>query len=221
MNNTNDQGLLQEIEEDLARQRTEKLWKKYGNTVISAALAIVLVTAGISWYKNYKLSSAQQTTGALLEVLSKNKDKPDDLMAALADYAKSNEGKAQAVFALFNEAGLAVDKNDKAKALEIYTAIAADKSVEPLYQQLADLLYVKTDLDTGPAAELDKKLIPLMVPDCAWRHTAKEFAAHLALREGNKEKAKILFGELKAATDAPKSIQARATDIHSWLQKGE
>ena len=38
--------IFREIEEDLQRDRYKKLWEKYGNLVIAAAVVLVLGTAG-------------------------------------------------------------------------------------------------------------------------------------------------------------------------------
>jgi len=220
MNNMNEQSLLQEIEEDLARQRTEKLWKKYGPYVIGAALAIVLVTAGTSGYKSYRTVTAQKATTVYLDLFEKNKDKTEDLIAGLDSYSQENKGKIQAVLARLNEAAKLMDLGKKDKALEIYAGLAGETSVEPMYRQLADLLYVQSDMDTGDIAALEVRLQPLMAESCVWHFTAREYAGYLAIRQGDKEKAKKIFTELKNLPVIPKSINARSTDVLRWLNEG-
>ena len=217
MNNMNEQSLLQEIEEDLARQRTEKLWKKYGNTVMGIALAIVLATAAVSGYKTYRTNTTQKATAAYMTQFETFKGKESELMAALEPYAKDNKGTTLAVFAQFNQAGLALSNDKKDKALEVYNAIAADATVEPVFRELADLLYVQTELDTGDVATLEARLQPLM-NGSPWQYTAREFAGNLAIRAGDKEKATKIFTELKTMPNVPKSIEGRAKDVLNWLK---
>jgi len=219
MNDMNERSLLQEIEDDLARQKAEKFWKTYWPYVLGAALAIVLATAGVSAYKSYRLSSAQKAASTYLSIMDKNKDKEAELAQALDAYTKTNDGTIQYTLAQFTEAGLALEQNKKDKALAIYNEIAADKAVETKFRQLADLLYVQTELDTGDIAALDARLQPLM-DGSPWQFSAREFAGNLAIRAGDKEKAIRIFSDLKVLPHVPKSIEARSKDILNWLKEG-
>ena len=51
--------IFREIEEDLQRDRYKKLWEKYGNLVIAAAVALVLSTAGWQVWKTYRVKRDQ------------------------------------------------------------------------------------------------------------------------------------------------------------------
>ena len=220
MNNVNEQGLIQEIEEDLARKRMEALWKRYAPFVIGGVLLVILATASVTGWRNYKTKSEQTTTQGLVELSEKIFEKRDDKMAELAAFAKDNAGKSQAAFALFESAGIALEQDKKAEAVAIYDALAADATVDPIYRQLADLFAVQVQLDTGDAAALEARLAPLM-KDSPWRFTATEFAGHLALRTGDKEKAKKIFTELKSMPDVTPLIAARASDVLQWLGEGK
>jgi hypothetical protein len=41
--------IFQEVEEDVRRERYEKLWKKYGNYIIALAVLIVAGVAAWQW----------------------------------------------------------------------------------------------------------------------------------------------------------------------------
>lgn len=220
MHDMNENSLLQEIEADLTRQQYEKLWKKYGPYVLGAAFLIIAATAGGTGYKSYKIQEAQKTTAAYTALFAQKSDKPEELAASLEKFSTENSGTIQSVFARLKSGAVAVKANKIEDATRIYEALASDKGVDMVHRQLADLLYVQTLLDTGEAAALEARLLPLMKDDSAWRFTAKEFAGYLALRVGDKEKAKVIFTELKTASGAPSSIVARSGDIVSWLNGG-
>jgi hypothetical protein len=69
---TNEHGLLQEIEEDLQRQKFEELWRKFGPYILGAAAAIVLVTAMITGWQTYQTRQSQKVTEALWRVVDKD-----------------------------------------------------------------------------------------------------------------------------------------------------
>lgn len=220
MNNMNENALLQEIEEDLARQRYEKLWKKWGPYIVGAGLLIVAATAGVTGYKSYKLEQAQKTTSAYVDMVLKSREAKDDLVGKFQAYGDENKGTALAAFARLKAADAALKLDKKDEAVKIYDELAVDKTVDTNYRQLADVLAVQTLLDSGDASALEARLQPLMKEDCIWRFTAKELAGYLAIRVGDKEKAKVIFGELKAMPGAPPSITARSGDVLAWLNEG-
>lgn len=216
----NEHGLLQEIEEDLSRKRYEALWKKFGPYVIGGAVAIVLVTALVVGLKNYNTTQEQRVTGDLLTLVQETKTNTAEKIASVEAFAADETGKPHAVLAKLQAANLAMEANDKEKALAFYNEIAMDDGLEPFFRQLGDLLVVQTNLDDGEAVALEARLEPLMKEDCAWRFSAYEYAGYLAIRLGDKAKAKTLFTELIALPNVPTDFVSRANDIVRWLEGG-
>lgn len=220
MNSMNEQGFLQEIEEDLARQRLEALWKKYGKFIITIALTIVLGTAAGTGWKTYTHDKQLRITSELLGIVEDMKLGKTEKIASLEKYAKENAGDAKTALAKLTAASLALEANDMPKALALYNEIAADTKADPFFRQLGDLLAVQTQLDEGDIAALEKRLTPLMDKDAAWRFTAREYAGYLAIRAGDKEKAKKIFTELKNLPDVPNEVARRAMELVQWLDMG-
>jgi len=155
-----------------------------------------------------------------LTVIEGIKDNTEDKIKAMTAYAEEHNGYAHAVFAKLQAAKFALESNDEAKALAIYNEIAADDSQEELFRQLGDLLVVQTTLDEGDPAELQKRLEPLMDDESAWRYSAYEYAGFLAIRTGDKAKAKEYFQKLNTLPEVPKDFQERANDMIRWLSGG-
>lgn len=223
MHDMNENTLLQEIEDDLARQRYEKLWNKYGPYVLGGAFVVVAATAALNVYKTYALHASQKTTVAYMDVFQQDagKDnKPEEMVSSLQGFADKNKGTTQAAFARLKAASYAAKSGKAAEAAKIYDELAKDQGVDTVFRQLADLLSVQTQLDTGDVAALEARLQPLMQGENVWRFTAKEFSGYLALRQGDKEKAKSIFTELKDMPNVPSSIAARSGDVAAWLNGG-
>ncbi len=221
MQSTNHDSLIQEIDDDLARKQMEALWKKYAPFVIGGALAIIAATAGITGWKNYTTQTEQKATQALVEIVDKDYKTPEEKIAAFESFAKDSSKKPLAVFAKFEAASVALEQNKREQAIALYDGLAADTAAQPLYRDLAALFSVQAQLDSGDPAALEARLAPLMKMGNPWRFSAYEFAAYLALRVGDKEKAGKLFAELKAMPDAPASLAMRASDVLQWLSEGK
>lgn len=217
MSETHDHSLFQEIEEDLQRQKLEALWKKYGPVIIGAALVVVLITAAFSGWKTYTTNRRQADTAALVSIAETAKK--EEKIALYEAFVKEKDGSIQAVLARFYAAEAALAEGKKDRAITFYDALAEDKAVEPVFRGLADILSVLTQIDDGNAAKLEARLKPLMNGG-AWHAMAQELSGHLAVREGNKEKAKKIFAELLGRKELSPGIQRRAADMYQWLNGG-
>ena len=205
-------NLFAEVQEDLERQKLEALWKKFGPFIVAAALAIVVATASTTSYRSWKAEREQDLTARLLEA-----SKPDaasaDKIAALQKFADENQGVTQTDLALLQAGSLAAEQGDKAKAAGLFDRVANDGNADPAFRQLGALLSVQTQLDNGDPVALAARLAPLTEEKAAWRYSALETQAYLALRTGDKAKARQIFTDLSQDARTPHSISTRATDI--------
>ena len=69
------------------------------------------------------------------------------------------------------------------------------------------------DLDSGDTTELTQRIQRLTAPSNPWRHTVRELAALIALRNGKRQEADQLFRELADDVTAPAGIRARAAEL--------
>lgn len=215
-----DDGILQEIDEELRHERYAKLWKRYGNVVIGAAVLLVVGVAGYQGWRHYD-ATTRQALGEKFAVAMQTETagKLDDAAKQFAAIAA--EGRAgYTVLARLQEASLAGRKGDRAKAASLYKSIAADNGVETIYRDLAVVLGAMNEIDTAPPEELKTRLMPQTVDIKPWRYTARELVALLTQKAGQKEEAAKLFKALKDDTGAPQGVRARAGDMAAVLGNG-
>ncbi|MBI1273297.1 MAG: tetratricopeptide repeat protein [Alphaproteobacteria bacterium] len=214
-----DNNLIREIDEDLQRQRTHDLWKKYGKWIIGGAVLIVLGTASYTSWQAYRLSHDQEATGALFAMLSA----PDAKEAAAADklaaFAAQEKGESQSMLARFYEAEVKKQNKQEAQALEIYESIAADGAADPKYRDLASLLWVQQQLDNGDIEALRTRLGPLAKEGAPWRYSATEYQGLLAVRAGDNQKAAEIFTALSQDPLAPVDLRGRAQDLARYYER--
>jgi hypothetical protein len=205
-------NLFEEVQADLQRQRFEDLWKQYGIWVGVAALVVVLSTAGSTAYRSWRAERDQHLTAGLLTATKAEADAAKSI-DGLQKFATDNAGSNQADFALLKAGALAAEQNDAAKAVLMFDKVAQDAKADPAFRQLGDLLSVQVQMDTGDAAMLSERLEPLSAAHGAWRFSALEEQGYLALRLGNKDKARRIFTDLSQDAGAPQTLAARASDI--------
>lgn len=205
--------IFQEVDEDVRRDRLNKLWKDYGGYVVAGAVAIVLgTTASVGWHEYTEQRKEADSDRFVAAIALANDGKPAE--AAGAFEALSGEaGEGYALFARFRTAAALKDSGDVEGAVQTFEAIALDKDVDDLYRSLATLLAIMHMIDDGDPDALRAKLKPLLATDGAWRYSAREISGALALRTGDRHLAKTEFQKLADDLLAPPSARALATEI--------
>lgn len=214
--------IIREVDEELRREDWEKVWKKYGKFVIAGAVGIVLATAAVVGWKEYDRSQrmAHGDRFAAAVELVENAENPAAAADAMAAYAK-DAPDGYRTLARFREAKYRADSGDRAAAIALYDALAADNSVEPLFRDAATLYSVRMQIAEGDRAALTARLEPLMAEANPWRYTARELAAVLALGAGDAEAARQIYAPIADDLNAPQSLRGRAAEMLRALGPSE
>jgi hypothetical protein len=212
--------IFNEVDEDLRRDRAQKLWNKYGNYVIAAAVVLVAGVAAFVYWRDYERKQAEAGAAIYLaavdQVRSGAADAAEKALAAVA-----RDGRAgYAVLARFQEAALKSRNGDTAGATAIYRAIAADNNADRSLRDVASLLALLNAVDGGGTADDQRQLAALSTPNNSWRHLAWEIAAFNDLRAGRVEQARGHYTRIADDTDAPAGIRARAAEMLAALRGG-
>ena len=205
--------IFQEVEEEVRRDRYSKLWKDYGGYIIAAAVALVLgTTASVGW-REYTAQRQQDDSDRFVAAAALSVE-GKELEAAEAFRVLAAEAQdGYALLARFRTVDALKESGDIAGAVNELDAIATDDGVDVLYRDLASLLAIMHTLDKEDPDDLRTRLTPLLAPEAAWRHSARELSAALALRVGDKELAMIEFQKLTDDVKAPPGARSRAAEI--------
>ncbi|MEI8393396.1 MAG: hypothetical protein WCF85_01580 [Rhodospirillaceae bacterium] len=214
--------IFQEVEEDLRRDRYERLAKKYGGHVIGAALLIVATTAGYAVWKSRQEASRQADTLNLAQAVDQAGAAPGTAEGAVAfEKVVTAAASGPAGLARFYEAGLKVKAGELAGAIALYDALIKDTATPPLFRDLASLLWVQHQINSAEPAVLAERLGPLTADSNPWRYTARELNALLAARSGDKARAKTLFQQLADDRGSPPGLRARAGELAAFFGKSQ
>lgn len=200
--------IFREVDEEVRREQLKKLWDRYGNYVVVAAVLLVAVVAAWRAYMWWEARKAAET-GAAFEAAT-----------ALAEAGKRSE--AEAAFAKIAADGTAgyrhlarmreaaeLAQSDAKAAITAYDQIAADRAVGPVLQDLAALRAAALLIDTGALEEAQRRLEPLAANDRTFRHTAREFLVLAAWRAGDTAAAKRWFDLIMTDAQTPAATRSR------------
>ncbi|KLN60238.1 hypothetical protein WH96_13735 [Kiloniella spongiae] len=204
--------IFQEVEEDLKRERVEVLWKKYGKWAIGAAVLVVAATAGFQGWESYKSTVQAEKSATFASALELTQvGKVDEATARLTSLAEDDDGYG--TLARFERARLLVESGDTAAAVQIWDEVAASNPPLTPLKDVAALLAAMHLVESGDIADVKQRLASLAVANGAFRYSAIELQAIVALREGDNSAAKTLFQQLVDEADTPNGIKSRSSQI--------
>lgn len=200
---SNPESFIQEVTEEVRRDRLYSYFRKYGWIAALVVVGIVGGTAYTEWSKARAAASAQAFGDSVLDALDLGG--AEERRAALA--AVPAEGAQSAVLALL----LASDPaDDRAGSLTALEALANDASQPQSYRDLAVLrrvILAGTDL---PLAERRALLDPIAAPGRPFRPLALEQLAYLLVEEGKTAEAITALTSLTQDQQAPAGLRGRA-----------
>ncbi len=210
-------SLFREIEEDLREEHWAKLWKRYGHYAAGAVLALVLSVAGYQGWRAYDIATRQSDGERFAAALTLAGDKQTQAAAEAFAGLAADATAGYALLARFQEAALLAKRGQPAPAAAAYADLAQDPGVDAVYRDLAVILGAFHELNGPGAGDLSARLAPLTADGNPWRHSAKELTAVLAVRAGDRTKARALFTALATDVTAPQGIRERAGEMLAIL----
>lgn len=170
-------SFIEEVTEEVRRDRLFRLFRKYGWIGVVLILAIVIGTAVVEWRKARAETRAEAFGDAVLEAYDLGS--AEERRAALAGIAADGEQKT--LLALIEASDPA---EDRAATLAALDRLIADAALAPVYRDLAVLKRVLVAGAEMPLADRRAALEPLAVPGRPYRLLAQEQLAYLLIEEG-------------------------------------
>lgn len=211
---SNTDSFIDEVNEDLKRERMMAALRRYGWIV---ALVLAAVIGGVVWNEWNKArsdASAQAFGDAVFAAL--NADDADSRRAALAAL-NDGEGGARATgrdgILRLLEAGQALETGDRAAALTALAEVAANAQLPDSYRQLATLKQV---IIAGAEMEIDARrtlLQPLAAAGQPFRPLALEQLALLQVESGETEAALASMQALLNEADVTAGMRERVEQM--------
>jgi hypothetical protein len=200
---SNPESFIQEVTEEVRRDRLFSLFRKYGWIPAVIVVAVVGGTAWTEWTKARDARQAQAFGDAVLDALDLGGS--DERRAALT--AVPATGGQQAVLSLL----LASDPaEDKAASLSALEALANDASQPQSYRDLAVLRRVILAGADMPLADRRAALDPIAAAGRPFRPLALEQLAYLLVEEGKTAEAIAALQALTQDQQAPAGLRGRA-----------
>ena len=205
--------IFKEVDEELRRDNAAKLWKKYGRGIVGFCVAVVLAVAGFQAWKAYDLKRRGEQSEQFAEALDlAAAGETGAALSSLGELSDSRGGGYPGL-AVFEAARLRAQTGDVDGAIALWDRMARDTDLGPGFQNLAAMLSVLHRFDDGDPEILAQQLDRLAAEGQAFRASAMELQALLALRQGDRRRARELYTLIADDLGAPGALHARAAQI--------
>jgi hypothetical protein len=210
--------IFREVEEDVRRDRLEKLWKQYGDYVIAGLAVIVVGVAGFKLWQHYQaVQIAKASVAYSTAIQLSDSGKSAEAAQIFANIAK-DAPRGYAVSAKLAEADALLADGKTADAIALYKTIAQKDKTE-----LGDLARIRLAwalADSASKSDLQTLLAPLTDPKSSWRFMAREILAYCDFRDGALKPAQSEYDSLAAESEATAEVRHRAGAMASLIRAG-
>ena len=200
--------IFREVDDEVRREQLKRLWDRWGNYLLAAAVLIVVGIAAWRAWDWYETKKAQEAGMAFENALtSAQAGKHEEAEAAFAKIA-ADSPSGYRTLARFREAA-ELAQRDRAAAVKAYDALAADSRLGQTLQDLAAVRAALLLVDSASANEMQTRLEPLTAPERPFRHSARELIALAAWRNGDVKTAKRWFDMIMTDAETPSGTRSR------------
>jgi hypothetical protein len=208
--------IFNEVDEELQRERLQRLWERYQLPIVALAILVVAAVAGWRGY-DYYIAQKAAAAGADFERAATLSEEGKHAEAQAAfDKVVAEAPKGYAMLARFRAASeLAQVK--PADAVKAYDALAADSSLDPAWRDLATLRAGMLLVDSAPFAEVEKHLKAIADPGRVYRHSARELLALSAWRSHDLTAARRYIDIIAADGETPPGTRQRVEVLSALI----
>ncbi len=201
-------SFIEEVTEEVRRDKLFGYLKKYGWIAVVVVVGAVGTTAWLEYQKAQKMAAAQ----ALGDQILAAKGQPTAKERATALAAIVPGAGAAAVVVQFQQAGELLAADDKAGALAVLDAIAANSTLAEYRDQAALKALILRGKDMDQAARATA-LEALAVAGEPYRPLAQEQLAVMAIEAGDTDKAISLLSDLVLDSQATAALRSRSSQM--------
>jgi hypothetical protein len=207
--------IFHEVDEEVRRERLQKLWDRYSIHIIAAAVLIVAAIGAWRGYEYWEAKKAAAAGAAFESALTLSEGgKYNEAEAAFAKIGTDAPAGYRTLARFRAAAELAHVK--AADAIKAYADLAADNSLSATLRDLAAVRAGMLMVDGAPLADMRGRLDAAAEPGRTFRHSARELLALSAWRNHDFTAARRYLDMIASDGETPPGVRARS-DILSAL----
>ena len=201
-------SFIDEVTEEVRRDKLFALMRRHGWIGIVAILAIVGGAAWTEWQRAQTEARAQAFGTAVLAALA-----DDDPAARLAALGAVEAEGGQAATVRFLAAGEALAAKNEPEAIRLLGEVYGDDTLPQSYRHLAALKWLSVYGDRMVPAQRDTMIAELTAPGAPYRLLGLEQQALVHMAEGRADEAIAILKGIVEDAGVTASLRRRASEV--------
>jgi hypothetical protein len=210
--------IFHEVEEEVRRERWEKIWKEYGDYIVAAAAFIVIAAAGWQLWRYYEHRAQLRASAEYLTAQQLLQTGQAPAAAEAFGKLAADAPHGYALISRLQEAGALQTAGRTADAVKLYMEVA--HGGDPLLAAVGRIRAAWATVETSSRPDLEKLLAPLTDPSNAWNPMAREILAYWDFHNGKTQAALAEYKKLSADKTAPDALHQRSLAMTTYLGAG-
>jgi hypothetical protein len=210
--------LIDEVQEELRAERAQRFWKRFGGAIAGVLLLVLGAVGGWQFWQQRSASEAAAAAQTFLAASRATEQEGADLAAGAERFAAlaAASPAGYRTLAQFRAAALLAETGRREEARAAWNAISSNAAADPLYRDLASLMWALHGIQTETPEALEARLRPLAAGP--WRASAQELLGLRARRRNDAAEARRLFEALANDVTAPPGLRDRADRVAAGLR---
>lgn len=201
---------INEVSEEVRRDRMYALWRRWGPYVIGAVILVVGAAGVKAWLDAKAVDDARQAGAAMIAAAE---TAPTEAANALTTLADQTEEKGAAALARLRAAGIYAKEGKRAEAISAYQAVAVDEAVDQDLRDFAAFRAVMVDAPAMPPEAVVNALQALAEGNGAFRLLAMEARGIAQLESGDEDGAKATLRAVAEDQATPQGLRQRVEAV--------
>jgi hypothetical protein len=208
---------LREVDENLRRDQFQSFFRTYAWWIAAGVVLLLAAVGGWIYWEHRQRQASAAESEELQAVFADIADQQMGTVPQRLDKLAGSRNDIVKASAILAQAAVALDKNDRAKAIANYRRIADDEDLPQAYRDLGTIRATALEFDAISPQQVIARLEPLAKAGNPWFGSAGEMTALALLKEGKKVEAGRMFAAVAADKQVPRTIRSRAVQIAGTL----
>lgn len=210
--------IFREVEEEVRRERLEKLWKDYGDYITAAASLLILGAAGFQLWRVYEARETAKASNQYILAMQMMENGQSQAAARAFARLSKDSPRGYSHLSELQSADALLAAGNRDEAVAIYRRIVS--SGDEMLGAIARIRAAWATVDNSPRSDIESLLGPLTVPTNAWHPMAREILAYADYRTGAIGKARAEFEQLAKDPAASAGVKQRAQAMATFIGAG-
>ena len=169
-----DDIFVKEVEEEIKQENLLNLWKRFGKVIIGAVALFIIGIAGFKGWDSYDRNQREHQSRNYNELLNSLAEGSNKKAFLILETMRADQVSSYSTLTKLLNPTILNSGGKGGEEPVSYKEVMENDSVEPLFRDLALILWGYDNLSRSEPSQINTKLARLNDSASPWRHSARE-----------------------------------------------